>query len=85
MFETVALAFWPDNRSLISADYGSILVWDLAPFLTQTPWDVNNDGIVDILDVTFVASRFGQETPDLNGDGAINILDLVLIAQHIGE
>ena len=83
--ETVALAFWPDSRSLVSANYASILLWDLAPFLTETPWDVNNDGIVDILDLTAVASRFGENSPDLNGDGIVNILDLTLVAQHIGE
>ena len=27
----------------------------------KTPWDVNNDGRVNILDLTFVASHFGEE------------------------
>ena len=72
--------------NLASASYdGTILLWDLAPFLTKMPWDVNNDGIVNILDLTFVASRFGEDSPDLNGDGIVNILDLTLAAQHIGE
>ena len=43
--------------------------------LAQTPWDVNADGVVNILDLTFVASRFGESSPDLNGDGIVNILD----------
>lgn len=53
------------------------------------PWDVNNDGSVNILDLTFVASHFGQDNPppeaDVNGDGKVNILDLTLVASHFGE
>ena len=55
----------------------------------KTPWDVNNDGRVNILDLTFVASHFGEENPppeaDVNGDGKVNILDLTLVASHFGE
>ena len=71
---------------LASSSYdGTILLWDLAPYFAQTPWDVNADGIVNILDLTLVASRFGQDSPDLNGDGIVNILDLTIIAEHIEE
>lgn len=53
------------------------------------PWDVNKDGIVNILDLTFVASHFGSDNAppeaDVNGDGRINILDLTLVASHFGE
>ncbi|RKU28714.1 hypothetical protein C6497_08110 [Candidatus Poribacteria bacterium] len=56
---------------------------------SNTPWDVNNDGQVNILDLTFVASYFGVDNPpsnaDVNGDGKVNILDLTLIASHFGE
>ena len=54
---------------------------------TQHPYDVNTDGVVNILDLTFVASRFGQADTkaDLNGDGTVNILDLTLIAQNFGN
>ena len=48
-------------------------------------WDVNADGVVNVLDLTFIASRFGEDSPDLNGDGIVNILDLILVANHIGE
>ena len=55
----------------------------------KTPWDVNSDGRVNILDLTFVASHFGEENPppeaDVNGDGKVNILDLTLVASHFGE
>ena len=60
---------------------GTIQLWSLTS--VPRPWDVNNDGIVNILDLTLVASRFGERSPDINGDGIVNILDLVRIAQHI--
>ena len=52
---------------------------------TKSHGDVNSDGVVNILDLAFVASRFGENSPDLNGDGIVNILDLVLVAQYITE
>ncbi len=53
-------------------------------------WDVNKDGLVDILDLILVGQNFGKASPsdpraDVNGDGDINISDLVLVAQHFGE
>ncbi len=50
-------------------------------------YDVTGDGVVNILDLVFVASRFGEETTegDVNKDGKVNILDLVLVAQHFGN
>ena len=50
-------------------------------------YDVTGDGVVNISDLVFVASRFGQEDTegDVNGDGKVNILDLVLVAQNFGN
>ena len=60
--------------------------------LAEAPaWDVNEDGIVNILDLVLIARFFGlsdfRANPrvDVNGDGVINILDLVLVASHFGE
>ncbi len=54
-----------------------------------TPWDVNDDGIVNIQDLVLVASEFGQSgealEADVNGDGTVNVLDLVLVSSHFGE
>ena len=54
--------------------------------------DANDDGVVNILDLTFVASHFGENVdpseepnPDVNGDGIINIQDLVLVAGRFGQ
>ncbi len=50
------------------------------------PWDVNRDGNVNILDLTFVASHIGNDNApseaDVNGDGTVNILDLTLVARN---
>jgi hypothetical protein len=53
-------------------------------------WDVNQNGVVDILDVVIVGSHFGQSPPkdaraDVNKDRLVNILDLALVAGHFGE
>ena len=51
------------------------------------PHDVNADGVVNILDLTFAATRFGEmdSEADVNGDGIVNILDLVRIAQNFSD
>ncbi|RKU17680.1 hypothetical protein C6501_03530 [Candidatus Poribacteria bacterium] len=62
------------------------------PFIVQygnviePPWDVNKDGVVNILDLSFVAARFGQneETEaDVNGDGVVDIQDMVIVASEM--
>ncbi|MCG8621122.1 MAG: dockerin type I domain-containing protein, partial [Proteobacteria bacterium] len=54
----------------------------------QLPEDVNRDGIVNIIDLTLVASSFGvtgQNASDINGDGVVNIIDLTLVAAAFGN
>ena len=50
--------------------------------------DINEDGIVSILDLIFVARDFERNKPinprtDVNGDGRVNILDLNFVASNI--
>ena len=45
--------------------------------------DVNEDGVVNILDLVAVASGLGKTDPDVNGDGIVSILDLVVIAKEL--
>ena len=53
-------------------------------------WDVNQDGQINIQDLTLVSGHLGGDAAnnpqaDVNGDGTINILDLIAVAQHFGE
>jgi hypothetical protein len=55
--------------------------------------DINQDGIVDILDAIILSGSFNSEpgTPrwnanaDLNGDGIIDIYDAITLAQNYGK
>jgi len=56
------------------------------------PWDVDKDGIVDIIDLVLVGTHFGErittppeKNPDVNGDGIVDIFDLVLVGAHFGR
>ena len=57
------------------------------PYTTIPPYDVNQDGQIDILDLVLVAQDLNKHTAktDINGDGIVDILDLVIVANHIGE
>ena len=48
----------------------------------KNPADVNDDGVVNILDLTLVAQGFATDRPeaDVNGDGVVNVFDLVFVA-----
>ena len=61
-------------------------------FDARSASDVNIDGFVNILDLTFIASHLGEvptedqvPNPDINRDGIVNILDLVLAASYLGK
>ena len=56
----------------------------------ESSGDVNQDGIVNVLDIILVAQNLGQKQPfnpsiDVNKDGQINVLDLVFVAERLGE
>ena len=50
----------------------------------RNPADLNNDGEVNVLDLTLLAKVFGTDdsTADVNGDGVVNIFDLVFVANQ---
>ena len=52
---------------------------------TTDSHDVNEDGIVNILDLVAVANAFGKNAPDVTGDGVVNVLDLVAVANAFGQ
>ena len=43
--------------------------------------DLNEDGVVNVLDLVIVSNGFGMDAPDINGDGTVNVLDLVVVAK----
>ena len=52
--------------------------------------DVNQDGLVNVLDLILVAQYLGEDASshpqaDINSDGIINILDIIVVAQYFGE
>ena len=97
--ETVNTAHLPENTELVArlseqlrAGWQAALpdIQEQIPVLQTLPWDINNDGIVDIQDLILVSNRFGQEPSeypksDINKDGHVDIIDLLIVAAHFGE
>ena len=50
-----------------------------------SPYDLNRDGTINVLDLILVSQHFGTATGDVNGDGTTNILDLTLVAQQFSQ
>ncbi len=55
-----------------------------------TSADINNDGSVDVFDLSILAAHYGQpgqtfSTGDLNGDSTVNVLDLSVLASAWGS
>ena len=58
--------------------------------IRAAPWDANDDGQVNILDLVFLGRHFGEKPltdprADTNLDGKVDLLDLILVVQHFGE
>lgn len=54
--------------------------------VVESDYDLNGDGVVNILDLVLVGQNFGGAHPqaDVNNDGVVNIFDLITVAQHLG-
>lgn len=97
--ETVNIAELPENvalaaqlrERLYTGWQGALPDSRLQTPIPQTlPWDINNDGVVNIQDLVLVSNSFGAVSPqhpkvDVNGDGRVNILDLIRVAAHLGK
>jgi len=66
---------------------------DTTTFKIGGPWDVDGNGIVNILDILAIAVAFGTSPgdpkwnpqADVDDNDIINILDILLVAVHFGE
>ncbi len=94
-FEVIAIK---DSTVMLS----DVLLTDLygnttTPVITSTteitaptilPEDVNEDDVVNVLDLIFVAANFGKtgkNAADVNNDGVVNVVDMALVAGAIGN
>jgi hypothetical protein len=78
------------TNTITNAAYSDAQNWAKADLVV--PGDVNNDGIVDIQDVTLAANHWLQTAPggdnkyipigDANYDGVVDIQDITLMANH---
>ena len=97
--ETVNIANLPENAELVTNLSEQLHAgWQAAlperqeqmPIPKALPWDINDDGVVDIQDLILVSNSFDAEPSeypkvDVNKDGSVDIIDLLLVAAHFGE
>ena len=88
--QTVLLELVTDPNGSNSCDWAH---WADLLIIAEEPepnGDVNQDGIVNVLDMIVVAQDFGHEPPsdsraDVNQDGVVNLFDLVFVAEHLSQ
>ena len=88
--ETVLLELVTDSRETPSCDWAHWADLFITAKGVESSRDVNQDGIVNVLDIILVAQNLGQKPPshprvDVNKDGQVNVLDLVFVAERLGE
>jgi hypothetical protein len=79
--------------SLVRAEFTT--PWDSVSAIDSNPLcsDVNGDGVVDILDISTVATAYGSypghpkwnSGADLNNDGVVDMLDIAVVAKDFGK
>lgn len=84
---------WDGNTFATGNWDGEILIWDYNALMGSENQpvilseDVNRDGVVDVQDLIYVASQFGnsvtENDADINNDGVVNIADILLVAAAI--
>ena len=96
--ETINIANLRENKNLVGHLSEQLRVgWQAAlpdlskkvPFPITSPWDINNDYVVDFQDLILVSNSFGvkiRKYPkvDVNKDGNVDFIDLFLVAAHLG-
>lgn len=85
--DTTIWAVWTSNRG--DQPDGN---WDIY-YRTSLAGDVNEDGVVDVWDISIVTMAYGtfngapgyNPDADLNKDGIVDMIDLSIVAIHYGE
>ena len=84
--------YWPSGiiQTLTDVPINQVLRVVEDGVQTALPGDINNDGLIDILDFLIITAHFGEKPPtnarmDINNDGQINLEDLVSIINLIEE
>ena len=88
--ETVLLELVTDSGETVSGDSAHWADLLITAEGIEPSGDVNQDGVINVLDIVLVGQNLGQKSPsnpraDVNRDGQINVLDLVLVAERLGE
>lgn len=75
----------PDTAE--DSDQIGVELWENKETAPQLNGDVNGDGRINILDLTFLAARYGSSdsAADLNTDGTVDLLDLVIAANGYSQ
>ncbi len=66
----------------------TVMVTVNVPQASALEVDINDDGLVNVLDMARVGQHWGETGPggwiaeDINRDGNVNVLDIILIGQH---
>ena len=81
------------NSFLLNFTYGQASQVTIAGSGSFPSWDINQDGRVDMRDVSLVARAFGttpgfpywNQQADLNNDAVVDMRDIALVARHYGD
>ncbi|MDP2704040.1 MAG: dockerin type I domain-containing protein [bacterium] len=82
---------WTNGRYVSGLPSSFVLIGDTREEVSSSfQGDINGDGCVNIIDLTTIAKRFGEQVQagskeDVNGDGVVNIIDLVTAARRFGD
>ena len=68
----------------------SLTAGDIEAVVIENYTDVNSDGVVNLVDLVIVASRYGERitgdpnpNPDVNRDSIVDVNDLILVANEL--
>ena len=81
---TIMLAVWPIHHEYALKE----LIYDVTLSSQQNNGDINQDGLINILDVVVLVNivldtSLNSEYADLNNDGEINVIDVVILVNQI--